>query len=513
MNNHSTINGPSDPIHDALCDDENYLNQEDWFRSLQDDGIGFTALDDSQWEKSPRKKKYSHITYQRMHYKQLFKLAQNIFALYNAKKQNLFRFMLKNRSDAIHKIGMYIANNRFSKARGDIHSVGQGYNYIQYITNTEYAQRNSFYFLDQRTVLNHFLEMWSSESLQEQLKAKDGDRLRAIGILFQEDMREYIPYILSGNDRSKRLTIDEWTGERNKCFAEIYKRFNDPGTIVTLPIKWDHHDTKNTINRRFESSGISWDDFNDQFNPNDLSRIALNRTEVSVRQIVGSTVSAYNTVMSNYTKNTGGGSGDDADFVTWQERDETDIADDDWNVKTSVYLTVVHMFNKSYDFPLVVTQEDIPAAFQIDDNINRNLSSLSTKGQSSSLSSKRQSKATPTVRHSVNYDDQSTLLSAMKLLCQKVSKDEPNRKRPVDQCDDIEKLRNYIKICSSDLVTLKGKKQKLDEANKIDPNSVTKNELVLIEERIETEEKLFASYIKLFSIQQQHLQSVLNDTI
>jgi len=57
MNNHSTINGPSDPIHDALCDDENYLNQEDWFRSLQDDGIGFTALDDSQWEKKSKEEK------------------------------------------------------------------------------------------------------------------------------------------------------------------------------------------------------------------------------------------------------------------------------------------------------------------------------------------------------------------------------------------------------------------------------------------------------------------------
>ena len=130
-NNHSTINGPSDPIHDALCDDENYLNQEDWFRSLQDDGIGFYCSRRFSMGKNPKKKKNSHITHQRMHYEQLFKLAQNIFALYNAKQQNLFRFMLKNRSDAIHKIGMYIANNRFSKARGDIHSVGQGYNYIQ----------------------------------------------------------------------------------------------------------------------------------------------------------------------------------------------------------------------------------------------------------------------------------------------------------------------------------------------------------------------------------------------
>ena len=90
MNDHSTINGPSDPIHDALCDDENYLNQEDWFRSLQDDEIGFTALEDSQWEKSPKKKKNSHITHQRMHYKLLFKLARNIFALYNARKKTYF---------------------------------------------------------------------------------------------------------------------------------------------------------------------------------------------------------------------------------------------------------------------------------------------------------------------------------------------------------------------------------------------------------------------------------------
>ena len=50
MNNHNTINGPSDPIHDALCDNENYLNQEDWFCLLQDDGIGFTELEDSQWQ-------------------------------------------------------------------------------------------------------------------------------------------------------------------------------------------------------------------------------------------------------------------------------------------------------------------------------------------------------------------------------------------------------------------------------------------------------------------------------
>ena len=256
--------------------------------------------------------------------------------------------MLKNRSDAIHKIGMYIANNRYSKAKGDMHSAGQGYNYNQFVSNVEYVNRTTFYLLDQQMVLKHFLDTWGSETLLEQMKPKDSDRLRAIGLLFQEEMREYIPYVLSGKDRTKRQTLDEWTGKRNKCYTLLYQRFIDPDFIVTLPTKWTQQKTKDNINRKFISTGKTWNYFNDEFNPNDLSRILLKRSEVSIKQILGSTISAYNTVMCDYTKNTGGGSGDDADIVTWQEREETDILNYDRKVKNSVYLTVVHMYDKSF---------------------------------------------------------------------------------------------------------------------------------------------------------------------
>ena len=82
----------------------------------------------------------------------MFKLAQNIYDLYSSKKA-LFRNILKNKFDAIHKIGMYIANNHYLMAKGDIHSAGEGFDYKQFISNPEYADRNTFYFLDQAHVL------------------------------------------------------------------------------------------------------------------------------------------------------------------------------------------------------------------------------------------------------------------------------------------------------------------------------------------------------------------------
>ena len=43
-------------------------------------------------------------------------------------------------------------------AKGDIHSVGQGFGYKQLTLNEEYKNRNSFYPLDQGHVLKNFLK-------------------------------------------------------------------------------------------------------------------------------------------------------------------------------------------------------------------------------------------------------------------------------------------------------------------------------------------------------------------
>ena len=189
-----------------------------------------------------------------MHYKQLFTLAQIIYLLYNSKKESYFGNILKNKSDAIHKIGMYTANNCYLMAKGYIHSIGQGFDSKQFTLKEEYKDRKSFYFLDEGHVSKHFLEMWSSSSLKEQLKTTTSDRLRAIRFLFQEDSREYIPYILSATDQQKRLPLDTWIRKRNSCYHQLLLRFIDPEYAAMSPPKWFLEHTKQKIKEKFDSA-------------------------------------------------------------------------------------------------------------------------------------------------------------------------------------------------------------------------------------------------------------------
>ena len=106
----------------------------------------------------------------------------------------------------------------------------------------------------------------------------------------------------------------------------------------------------------------------------------LPRNEPFFKQIVASTVYAYNAVMSNYTKNTGGGDGDDTAIVLRKERDEVEIVNYYYKIRNSVYLTVVHIYNKLYHFPLVVVVKYIiPTEFQIDDSMTELISSMSSR--------------------------------------------------------------------------------------------------------------------------------------
>ena len=95
------------------------------------------------------------------------------------------------------------------------------------------------------------------------------------------------------------------------------------------------------INKKLSTVGKSWDELNKEFNPNNKARIELPRQETFIKQLIASTVYAYNTVMSDYTKNTGGGDSDDAAIVVWKELDEVEIVNYDIKIKNSVYLTIV----------------------------------------------------------------------------------------------------------------------------------------------------------------------------
>ena len=100
------------------------------------------------------------------------------------------------------------------------------------------------------------------------------------------------------------------------------------------------------------------------------------RTEAFLKHIVGTMISAYNTVMVDYTKNTGG---DDAAITIQQQREEADILNYHKKIKNSVYLTVVRMFNNMYSVPLIVAKDGVPIEFQIDDSRTEMVSPISTR--------------------------------------------------------------------------------------------------------------------------------------
>ena len=68
-----------------------------------------------------------------------------------------------------------------------------------------------------------------------------------------------------------------------------------------------------------------------------------------VYNITLDTLMKYSKVMVDYSKNTGGGNGDQSQIIPWQERDEVTFTNYDDKVKNSIYLTIIHMWSQQYN--------------------------------------------------------------------------------------------------------------------------------------------------------------------
>ena len=105
--------------------------------------------------------------------------------------------------------------------------------------------------------------------------------------------------------------------------------------------------------------------------------------------ILTSSLSAYKMMMVKYTKDTGGGDGDSVACAVWQNRDEIGTVTYAPRAKLNVYLTIVHIWDKQYSFPLVVAKGDVPEGMGVDDicyDATDGASSLATAGDSRHLS-------------------------------------------------------------------------------------------------------------------------------
>ena len=360
--------GPVDsvnPIQAALKHESNYLPAEEWFSDIQDDGIELTQTEVEVWRDKPTKRKTGYITANGKHYKKLYGLSKKLHNLYFLKPA-LFSKILKNKSDCITAIGKYIADKRYSTKRADIHTHTES-ELKEFAAMNEHQNLLTLHFIRQRDVLKQFLEKWSGKSVADQMLITDGDRLRAVGLLMKSDLRDKIMYLLPVVNKSDRHLLDSFKGEKLRLKHILHQQYIDVECVVALPSKWFDENTKEKIDNKAFSSGTSWVELDKRFNVNNNARLALPWTKDTVYTMVMDTILKYNKVMVDYSKNTGGGSGDESEIVIWQDRDEVSFVNYDEKVKNCIYLTIVHMWSRMYNDPLVVVRDDIPPDCQIED--------------------------------------------------------------------------------------------------------------------------------------------------
>lgn len=140
--------------------------------------------------------------------------------------------------------------------------------------------------------------------------------------------------------------------------------FTDLKYTVQLPEHWCHPETRN---ENIESVGEAVYDKYGNFDPNLEDRITLLWTLPYLKMMFGMVRKTYNCVMERYTMGTGGGSGLPENYVIWQEKDKTAIAGYIPQIAADLYLTVVHMWHRMYDYPFVVSHEQLPKDARVDD--------------------------------------------------------------------------------------------------------------------------------------------------
>lgn len=339
---------PTDSTNAFLVDPSNYLPQETFFQLVQDKGIPMSPEDMNNSKSKKRKYYKSTETW----YKDIHELGTNLYDLY-IKQSAIFPNLGKNKSIQVKKICKWLLQKRLLVARADIHRIVDPT--VLPFVQTSNPEITHFYILGQIDILKMAIGDWCGETLKDKQKPTDNDRIRVMGILFQEDFREDISLLLD-KARSSREGVDNPRMQQRAIYHRVLNEFNDPDVIIEHPPSWIRDITKEKIGQ------LEWS----KYNPNDNARIAIPRTSKQMTHIYLQVMSDYKTMMELYTKGTGGGSGDPADYSDWEQREDTTILRYH-NNSTSQYLTWVFMYDKQYEFILTKRLGPLPVGTRLDD--------------------------------------------------------------------------------------------------------------------------------------------------
>jgi hypothetical protein len=144
-----------------------------------------------------------------------------------------------------------------------------------------------------------------------------------------------------------------------------------------------------------------------QFDPNNDSRIKLVWQTKEVQGVFQQAAKEYQAMMDLYMMGTGGGDGDDANFSNWWERDDTCTATYLHGQNSNLYLSLLYMWDKLYNFVFVAKKDPLPGHMAIGDIYNVDEEELCfNEGGEDALSSFSQhsSMTTPKPRWSPEFE-------------------------------------------------------------------------------------------------------------
>ena len=386
-NNSNDVVAPPDDIvpptslNEVLRSPAILLDREDWFKLLQDSGTLMSGAEKEMYlPTNPKPKKKTRMIAHSSEdgsffYSLLYQLAAALFDQMNSYRTTFPHLPKQSSKTAtIHKIGQWIAKKRIRYERADIHNIGIEVGFMDFILSPTYADQMHFFVLTQSTTWEYLFHLYGAKG--EQKAVTVDDKVRVVGIIFQEDMRPFIQDMIGTSRASSvRAVLDAASGRKLYAMNRLHEHFIDREVVIHIPPGWETVDNMVSVDEingegAFEQFG--------NFNPNNEARIALDWTPADVTAIFGKVLSEYNAAMEKYTKGTGGGSGSHAMFAVWDEaRSEQHKK---WKERSvgwiaqyagqmaSLYLGVVLMWDAQFGYIFHARKDPMPDQCMIDDN-------------------------------------------------------------------------------------------------------------------------------------------------
>lgn len=177
--------------------------------------------------------------------------------------------------------------------------------------------------------------------------------IRIFGILMNSELIDDLNILLGKRVQdvpgAPRDSIDNPANLKRNIYSKIAHLFNNPNILVTNPSNWAECS---------EYEGYS------EIDGNQKERVKLMRDGTFVSERFKNTLKSYRGAAKKYKSGTGGGSGRDHRFVTWEEREDKEFYG--YSRSQGLLLTWIFMHDKARHYILDTQPNKLPEPCRID---------------------------------------------------------------------------------------------------------------------------------------------------